>query len=85
MRTDTYDIEEMNRIAELRCGENGCQGSLDPCVIIMLKSGCDPGAYACRLCGRMHWSTGEPVFNEAGNAVFLARGRFVMRVVEKKQ
>jgi len=63
------------------CKEEDCTGTIDWTKRISLQTGCrsTSPAFPCAECGRLHWSSGEMVFNRQEGRVFLEDGCLVLR------
>jgi hypothetical protein len=63
------------------CKEESCDGEIDMDVKIGLQVSCFSHslAHPCGKCGRVHWPSGELVFNRPGNKVFLENDEIVHR------
>ena len=69
-------------MAEMRCKENGCNGTIDPNQggwDIMVGCRNTARAIVCNKCGRLHWPDGEAVFNRSGRPSFIVDGRLGIR------
>lgn len=65
----------------MKCSVEGCLGEISKTPSVHLRTGCRGGesAYACNMCGRLHWANSEPVFNRQEHAAFLENGIVINR------
>lgn len=70
----------------MNCKEEGCAGVIDTSVEVLLMVGCSSyqGAHPCNTCGRIHWPSGDPVFNRQSHKAFLVDGWVVHRDVNNQ-
>jgi hypothetical protein len=70
----------------MRCkNELYCSGDVDLGVPILLRVGCSDfnEAFACSVCGRLHWENGEPVLSRRGFRAFLEGSDIVVQKDDK--
>ena len=64
----------------VKCQKVGCGGDLGGEEIPISMAGKPfAAALACKECGRVHFSHGRPIFNQAGQELFQEDGRVVGR------
>lgn len=58
-----------------------CNGEMDIKNPFFLNVSCRARktAYACKICSRLFWEDGNPVFSRGGEKVFLKNGHIVSR------
>ncbi len=67
----------------MECKEEGCGGEINMETIVTLQTGCGrcrgshASAYPCKICGRLHWDSGNAVFNRGGAKAYLENGEIV--------
>ena len=80
--TNTESREESEMITAVavnECKEEGCKGEIDFSKPIQVRVGCHTfaAAYPCKVCGRLHWSNGSPIFDRSGIKAFLLDQRII--------
>lgn len=66
-------------VMDMPCREPGCEGLVGFARFVEIMPFRPDGrfmvrAYACNLCGRLHWAGGEPVFNQSNQPGFFDEG-----------
>ncbi|MFA4999554.1 MAG: hypothetical protein WC519_02405 [Parcubacteria group bacterium] len=68
-----------SKATKFTCAEKGCLGSIDTGDEIrktILRTGCESydAAYACDVCGRLHFGPGRLVLNRQDMPAYLVNG-----------
>lgn len=56
----------------MKCKEKGCEGEINGAMPVILQTSCASSAVAfpCDKCNRLHWPSGDAVFNRSGERAF---------------
>lgn len=71
----------------MNCKEKDCNGAINKNVTVDLMVGCASTrpAHPCVKCGRLHWPSGDAVFNRGGRLVFLVGDNLEYKDLPKKE
>lgn len=62
------------------CKEVGCNGNVAEKASFTIRVGCfcSEETFACKKCGRLHYSSGNLVFNRDGERAFLTEDNLIV-------